>query len=648
MSMVAPGSYVTPASPVVIQQMTRLNDLADDLLVQTEQVVDQILSLDFANVDLDPRMQFNQDDLDALIAQLGPLPDDELVDWAGGLDLSSGNENFVFNPTLLARLQERFPELLLPPVPAAPTLPTPPADPGDAPEIAQPDRPTLDYYAPPELVDAPVPVYVGDTATDVPFPTLRTIVLPPVPTINVDDITFAGITPIFEGQAPNLDDFNFTPGTYDNSAAFTQAQAALSDIFNGGRGLPAAVEDALFERAREREIELGERDVDQVTNEWAAKGHRYPSGPHSRRVDRARKDASYKVSQLNREQFIERWKLQLEMLRTALTTAMTAEEILLRQFLESEQLRFQAAQVQVNLSIQIFNAMVAKYQADAGLYSVQATIYRERINAELAKLEVYNAQLRGQQLIGELNEQDVRIFAERLRGIQINVEIYKANIEAYTAQYQAQSAKVDLYRAQLEANKNKVDIYESDVRAFGELVRAQTARDERFNVKANIYTSQINAWKAQYDGLLTGYQAQVEKARLTKDAYVADSDRMGTWATAEGGRIRALTDKYQAIATEISARSEVEKTRYQLSLALASAALERYRAAADILLKNAEINIQSGLTAANLMLRARETAATTYAQLAAGMTSAANISASISDSSGSSISYNFSGEIEVA
>jgi hypothetical protein len=64
------------------------------------------------------------------------------------------------------------------------------------------------------------------------------------------------------------------------------------------------------------------------------------------------------------------------------------------------------------------------------------------------------------------------------------------------------------------------------------------------------------------------------------------------------------------------------------------------------MLKNGEINLQAGMTAENLMLRSRETAATLLAQLAAGFTSAANVNASISDSSGSSLSYSFTGELE--
>ena len=141
---------------------------------------------------------------------------------------------------------------------------------------------------------------------------------------------------------------------------------------------------------------------------------------------------------------------------------------------------------------------------------------------------------------------------------------------------------------------------------------------------------------------------ELEAARLKRDIFVANGQRLQAFIEAESARIQSLVQKYQAMAAEIGAKSEVERSRYQLMLSLAQARIEQMRAAYEILLKNGEINIQSGLTAANLQLRALETAATTLAQLAAGMTSAANVNASISDSSGSSLSYNFSGEIEVA
>lgn len=646
MSMTAPNSYVTPASPVVVQQMARLNENSDRLLNSAELAISGLQHLSFANVDLDPRFQFSQDDLDALIEQLGPLPDIDIANWTQGLDLSAGDQNFVFNAALLARLQEALPDFILPAVPAAPPLPDAPADPGDAPEPDRPERPQLVDYAPPDIdTNIPIPEY-SDVTSEVPFPTLRPITLPTPPVLQLDDIQFEGTTPVFTGVAPDPADFQFENAEYSSDLTASIKQAILAQL-GGGTGLPPAVENALFERAREREYEVGDRNVQQVTEEWAAKGHRIPAGPLARQVDRIRYDANTKISQLNRDQFIEAWRIQIEQFRNGLSSALAYEDATMRLFAQSEDRRLQAVRMKLDLTLAVYNAAISKYNADANVFQVQAQVYRDRFAAEQVKVQVYSEQLRAQQLVGELNEQDVRIFAERLRALQINADIYRARIDGYTAQFQAINARINVYRAQLESNGQLVSMYEADTRSFGELVRASLSRTERFTALASMYSQRVGAWRTQYDGILKGYDSEVEKARLQRDVYAANSDRLRGWTEGEVGRIRALTEKYQAIAAEIGARSETERTKYSLALSIAQASIERMRAAADILMKNGEINIQSGLTAANLMLRARETAATTLAQLAAGMTSAANVNASISDSSSSSLSYNFSGEIEV-
>lgn len=646
MSMLAPNMYVTPASPVVVSQIDRLNKNADVLLARADSSISELQSLTFANVDLDPSLQYSQDDLNAMLDQLGPLPEIDVADWTAGLDLSAGDENFVFNAELLQRFREALPEFIIPAVPDAPDKPIAPADPGDSPEPDAPERPQLVDFALPDIdFDVEVPEYRDYTA-QVPFPTLRDITLPAPPVLNIDSIQFEGVAPVFEGTAPDPQDFQFENQDYVWQLGERIKQGAL-DQMDGKTGLPAAVEDAIYERAREREVELGEREVQQASDEWAAKGHRAPAGPHARRVDAIRHQASVKISDLARDHFIEMWRIQIEQYRNGLATALSYEQLSMQLFAQAEDRRFQAVRMKLDLSLSIFNAMISKYNADANVFQVSAQVYRDRFSAELAKVQVYAEQLRGQQLIGELNAQDVQIFAERLRALQINADIYTAHVRGYEARFQAINAQVSVYRTQLESNQTLAGIYESDVRAFGEMVRASLSRQERFRTKADMYGKQIDAWRVTYDGLLEGHKAEVEKARLTRDVYASNTERLASWASAESGRIRALADKYQAIAAEIGARSEAERAKYALALSLAEAAITRMKAAADILMKNGEINIQSGLTAANLMLRAKETATTTLAQLAAGLTSAANVNASISDSSGSSLSYNFSGEVEV-
>lgn len=646
MSFNPQNAYITPASPVVVDQITRLNAKADDMLLRVNSALSQILTLSFSNVDLDPRFQFNEEDLESLLNQLGDIPDfDTNTDWLAGLSLSAGDEDFRFNPEIFQYLRAMLPEFNIGPLANLPAEPVAPPDPGEPTEIAAPARPTLPDYAAPDVdLEQEAPVY-EDVSSQIPFPILRPINLPTAPTLALDSIVFEGVRPVFDATPPDANDFVFENGIYD-PVLLNQTKAKILEMFDGQSGLPAAVEDALFERAREREMELGERDVQQVRDTDGVRGNKYPSGPLQARIYRTRRDASAKVSQLNRDQFIEHWRIQIEQLRAALSNAIALEDVWSRIFLAGENNRLQAVQIKLNLALQVFNAYVTRFNAQISLYEADARVFVERFNAEQIKVQAYAEQLRAQSLIGDLNEQDVRIFAERVRALQVNADVYRAKVEGYKAFFDAINSKVEVYRAQLESNRVLADIYEGDVRAYGESIRAQASRDDRFRTKAEIYGTNVEAWSRKVESLYKDQDRQFKNAELTRDVFVANTERVRGFVDGEARRISALTDKYQALAAEVGAKSEAERSRFTLMLSVAQAKIARMQAAAEILLKNGEINIQAGLTAENLMLRGRETAATLLAQLSAGFTSAANVNASISDSSSSSISYSFTGELD--
>lgn len=647
MSIVPPNAYITPASPVVVDQITRLNEKADTLDNRMLAGIDRLFGFTLAHIDLDPRLNYTEEELEALLNQLGDLPEfDPNTDWLAGLDLSAGNENFIFNPEIYQYLRQMLPDYEIPPLGAMLPEPTPPPDPGEPGEIAPPDRPVIPVYAAPDVdLDEAPPEYQDYTA-EIPFPTLRPIVLPEPPVVDYDSIVFEGERPVFDATPPDPADFAFANTDYQG-IIMDETKARVLAIFNGETGLPPAVENALFERVREREAELGEREAEQARTAWAARGFRHPPGMLLAAETRARREASRKISDAHRDQFIQQHQAQLEMLRTALSTAMQMEDVWSRMFMSAEDRRLQAAKMKLDLQVQVFNALVNRFQAQGAMYAIDAQVFNAKFQAEQAKLEMYATELRGKQLIGELNEQDVRIFATRVGALETNAQIYRARIEGYRALFDAINAKVGVYRAQIESNQVLLSGYETDVRAFGERLRAQATRDERFKIRSEIYATNFSAWKTHFDALLAEQDRHFKMGELRRDTFAANTERVRAFVDGEQGRINALRDKYAALASEIAAKSEVERSRIQVMLAIAQAKIARYESASNILLKNGEISIQGALQAESLMLRAQETATQTLAQSVAGYTSAANVNASISDSSSSSIGYSFSGELEV-
>lgn len=638
---------MTSANEIVVDQITRLNDLADELIDDTQDALAGLQTTLINTAELDPRLQWTDGDLTSVLGQLGTIQNPQLSeDWLDEVNLGDAGPEFVFSPQVLALIQQQLPDYILPAMPSFPAMPEEPSEPGEPAPLAPPSRPALPTYdAPDPTVDEPSPTYTDYTAS-VPFPTLRPITLPEAPTLQLEAIVFEGVKPVIDFEPPDAAQFNFAPGTYQ-PLMLTELQAAITRVLQGGTGLPDAFQNALFERAREREAELGLRTVDTVASEYAARNYKYPPGAMARRLDNARTEVDAKISQLNRDQFVARLTLEVEQFRAVIATAVGLEELWVNLFTTGERLRFDVARTQLEFALQVFNALVTKVNAEAQLYATEAQVYRDRLQAEETKVRAYAAELEARRIIGELNEQDVRIFVERVRALQTNAEIYRARVDGYVAKFREVDARISLFREQLGSNQTLANIYETDVRAFGEIVQAQKTRDERFQVRANIFSTKTEAKKIEYDAILAAYNQNFKVAELRRDTYVANSQRIQSMIAAESGRIEAVVSRYQAVAAQIAAKSDVEKTRYSLLLAYAQAQIERMKAAADILTKNGEISIQSALQAQNIMLRARETAATTLAQLAAGLTSAANVNASISNSYGNSISYGYSGELDI-
>lgn len=629
-----PTAGLNGADVLARDSFRRLEAQGGELLTTATGLLDEVASFAISSesINLEPPSST----IGRISARLLPRFYDEVLEVERPIDVTFDFDPDAYDPGAL--------EIELPNAPAVPSgEPDAPGDPGESPNRNAPTAPMLNDYTAPTLIDPEHPQFGDYINGVVPDPEFIEIVLPPVPTINLDAIQFTATPPEYRGPEIDLAEFDFQEREYD-ALLIEQTQAVIERIFDGGSGLPVAVENALYEQARERETESGERAVEQARDEWAARGYRVPAGPLLKQISRAREEADKRISELARTQFIEFWRIQLEQLRFAVTSAIQLEELWLRKFISSEERRLQAARFRLDLAIAVVNAYVSRLNAEAIVYQTEAGVFKTRIEAELAKLQVYSEQIRGLQLIGELNEQQVRIYSERVRAVLANVEIYRANISAFEALLRANVSKVDVFRAQLQAETDKVTRFEAEIRAFNGLLQGDNQKLERFRTLAQLYGTKADVWKTKYDVNRDVFNAEVELQRLKRDEFAANMERVRALLETERTRVTSLLEKYRTQAEITKTAAEVDISEGELKLREYLATLEQAKSAADVAIKVGETNIQSALQAANIMLRAKETASTTYAQLAAGITSAASASASISGNG--SYSFNVSAQDE--
>lgn len=108
----------------------------------------------------------------------------------------------------------------------------------------------------------------------------------------------------------------------DFNQHLTHVHDKLHDmIHNGGTGLPAAIEQAIFDRARSRVIQEQLTGEAQIYDDFASRGFSMPQGVMLARIDRLRDTALGKSAAVSSEIAIEQAKLEVENLKFAIERA---------------------------------------------------------------------------------------------------------------------------------------------------------------------------------------------------------------------------------------------------------------------------------------------------------------------------------------
>lgn len=604
------------AADDVRHQMTRLNDVADQTVSAAIEAADDLLNYQVPNLTIGVALPSAED-----YAPIYPVDPPD------------------FNTVELPDLPD-FPAAPTDSAPAAIVRPDGPPDaPAEAPAPNIPPVPFLydpSFTLPPTLIFPDAPVF-GDATAGIPVPVLREIVLPDAPDIDIDAIVFNSVRPTFTAIAPDADDFAYVDAPYEE-LMITQIKARIEDMLDGNTGLPAAVENAIWERAAEREDAQALRAEQEVYTDMGRRGFGLPNGVLNALLNGVQQKNQDQRATLSREVMIQIHKEKLEMLKFGVAQGIALEDLWVRLFTTIQDRKLQAARFAIDIAIAVFNARVAQFQAEGEMYKIDAEIYKTRIEAELAKLQVYAEQIKAQALIGDINEQDIKIYTARLQAVDMDVRIFLGLNESRKTTIEAELAKLTAFKTSIEIESTKLEASKLRLDAWRGQLEGEQLTQEVYKTRTQGYMIAVQAWQ-------TEYQAEVE--RFKGDLALLDSNTQ---------RFEALVNAYAALGNYEKSRADIaisdNTSRAQLYSALTqgntgynSSMIERVRlinetirAQTEVALKNGEINITNAMGAQQLMIRAQETGSQVLASLGSGAMSAANVNASINDSTNSSLS----------
>lgn len=487
-------------------------------------------------------------------------------------------------------------------------------------EIAIPDAPQISMPASPNIEDILVPAFS--------FPTL------PV---------FNDTAPEFDGAAPNIV-LEWDEPTY-YSPMLDDLRTKIRDVLAGGTGLPPAVEQAIFDRARSREESQTSKAVQEAFDTFANRGFNMPPGMLVAQVNAAREDGQMRVSGINRDTMIEAAKWQLESLRAAIEQGIAAENMMVQLHNNAANRGFEAAKAVIDGHIALYNATVSLYNARQQGFQIASQVYKTKIDAELSRIEVYKAEIEGVKVKGERNEQRVREYTARLQAVAQTVEIYKAQMQGAQTEADVTKAVIESYRSDVEAYSAKLQAEKTKFEAYESAVRGELAKAQILDIDARVFATQMQGAGIQADIKTKMVDAEVAAMNAETQRFIAELDRSKVELQLASERVQAKLGYMSADTQRFAAENEKARAEREADIRIGEQQLQANIEAAKLGMQQYQTQSQTAIEQARLHVTAMQGAAQAGATLAAGAMAAVHVGANISSSLayGRSASYQESG-----
>ena len=418
------------------------------------------------------------------------------------------------------------------------------------PEINIPPSPTFDLTGiekpvKPPVTDIPVP--------DTPVDELPTLTFPDQP--NLDDLPqFPGdITlgfPQFSRTAPTSDlltptnTFNWSEGEVNKPLLDEVRTKLTGDLRNGGYGIEAVDEDALYERARDREIQAGLEEENAVLDTFAGRGFTFPPGALAAAQAKARRATQMRLGEANRDIVINRADLFRKNREFAINQSVVTDDTVLKHEGFRLERALNAERFSAQLAIEIFNASVNRFTAQRAAFETYVAGYTAQVQGELAKLQEFDSKVRAASAKIELKQAEVQLYNTIVSAVQTFVQIHRAEVDVAVAKVSIERNKMELFRAEVQAYITEIQAHTEEFNAFEAAVRGEASKVALFGSQVDAFRTEVQA--ADIDSTIKNRvtATDIAKKQLELQGHSQEVETFRAKLSSEVARIEAELREY--------------------------------------------------------------------------------------------------------
>ena len=325
----------------------------------------------------------------------------------------------------------------------------------------------------------------GDVAT----PVIGTINDITIPTISIPEYTLT---------AP-VDELDYSEPVYQSDLQDVLKVALKDFVENGGTGLGADVEAALWARARDKQTILNERTYDEAAEYFSSRGYTIPPGALGGRLTEALAEQTRGDAQLNYEISIEQARLARAQSEHSLIAAINLEGQDKEKFTAMANRTLEAAKATVQVVLDLYNTKVQGYIAEIQGAKIEADVEKVRVDAKVAanksvideynaNIESYKTQIQQEIAIVELV---AKVYGYKIAGYEADAKVAAMDLDAQIKVYQGNIEQAN--------NETTLTLKEAELAVqsyLGALQLTSDAIKAGGNVSAQIAASALSAVNA--------------------------------------------------------------------------------------------------------------------------------------------------------
>lgn len=481
---------------------------------------------------------------------------------------------------------------------------------------AAPDMPVINIPTLPVLNEYEVPLRPDINMGEIEIPQAPEVVMPDMevlesitlPTYEAETFPiFDAIPPEFEVEVPTDIEgimaqantvISMDYNSYNKDSAITPLVAEIRNWMNGshvGTGLPADIENALFNRGRERVAAEVERAVQEATDQWASRGYSLPQGALQKQVNAIREDGRLKAADLNREIMIQSFEKQLEHIRFLTEKGIALEQLKQELWIAHVGNILDAAKFQIDSKLSLFNAQIAIFNARNDAFKSMIDVYKTRIEAAISKITAYRAQIDAQIAVGQINQQRVDVFKTKIDAVMSNIEVYKALIQGATSRADLIKTQFDAYKTEVQAYVEQVGAERVKVELFDSQVKAESTKMQAYESLARTYASTIDGLNAKAGIRTKEADMRLEAARVRISEFQANTESYRAGIDAKAREMQLQAEAYTAGLDAFKTKIQLEIERMSTQANVIESGSRTKIALADTLAKYAEMKIRVGI-----------------------------------------------------